>query len=86
MHLQNSSLSPHVLAGMGGPDQDSTGVSTVLDAGLETPMYLRCRLPYSSSEACGAGWGARGLEAHGSTGPGLHPGMLGAMGVWGGRQ
>lgn len=86
MHLQNSSLSPHVLVGMGGPDQDSTGVSTVLDAGLETPMYLPCKLPYSSSEVSRAGWGARGLEAHGSTGPGLHPGMLGAMGVWGGRQ
>lgn len=92
MHLQNSSLSPLVLAGMGGPDQDSTGVSTVLDAGLDAGcwmqvlMYLPCRLSYRSSEACGAGWGARGLEAHGSTGPGLHPGMLGAMGVWGGRQ
>lgn len=41
MHLQNSSLSPRVLAG--GLDQDSTDISTVLDAGLEMPMYL-CRL------------------------------------------
>lgn len=41
---------------------------------------------YSSSEVSGARWGARGLEAHGSTRPGLHPGMLGAVGVWSGRQ
>ena len=61
-------------------------VSTVLDAGLEMPMYLLCRLSYSSSEVSRARWGARGLEAHGSTRLGLHPGMLGAMGVWGGRQ